>query len=68
MFRSFFSACSGPAYFAHPYPSWESGTNEHTNGLPRQYLPKGSDLTQGTPEQLRADVYPLNHRPRKCLD
>lgn len=57
-----------PVYFAHPDHSWERGTNENTNGLLRQYLPKGSDLTPVTPEQLRACVRQLNHRPRKCLN
>jgi len=56
-----------PIYFAHPYHSWERGTNENTNGLLRQYLPKGTDLTQVTPAQLRLHVAQLNHRPRKCL-
>jgi IS30 family transposase len=56
-----------PVYFAHPYHSWERGTNENTNGLLRQYLPKGTDLRQVTPEQLRVYVAQLNHRPRKCL-
>ena len=55
-------------FFAHPYHAWERGTNENTNGLLRQYLPKGADLSQVTPEQLRLCVHPLNHRPRKCLD
>jgi IS30 family transposase len=54
-------------YFAHPYHSWERGTNENTNGLLRQYLPKGTDLTQVSSEQLRCVVHGLNHRPRKCL-
>jgi len=57
-----------PVYFAHPYPSWERGTNENTNGLLRQYLPKGTDLTEVTTQQLRSYVRQINHRPRKCLD
>jgi IS30 family transposase len=56
-----------PIYFAHPYHSWERGTNENTNGLLRQYLPKGSDLTEVTPAELAGYVRQLNHRPRKCL-
>jgi len=56
-----------PIYFAHPYHAWERGTNENTNGLLRQYLPKGADLTQVTETQLRSYVHQLNHRPRKCL-
>jgi len=56
-----------PIYFAHPYHSWERGTNENTNGLLRQYLPKGTDLTEVTEAQLRSYVHQLNHRPRKCL-
>jgi IS30 family transposase len=56
-----------PIYFAHPYHSWERGTNENTNGLLRQYLPKGSDLTEVSPKELAGSVRQLNHRPRKCL-
>lgn len=56
-----------PIFFAHPYHAWERGTNENTNGLLRQYLPKGSDLALVTAGQLRSCVYGLNHRPRKCL-
>jgi len=56
-----------PIYFAHPYHSWERGTNENTNGLLRQYLPKGTDLANVTDRQLQAYVCALNHRPRKCL-
>jgi transposase, IS30 family len=54
-------------FFAHPYHAWERGTNENTNGLLRQYLPKGFDFSALTDEQLRSYVYELNHRPRKCL-
>ncbi|MCL5279904.1 MAG: IS30 family transposase [Planctomycetes bacterium] len=56
-----------PIYFGHPYHAWERGTNENTNGLLRQYLPKGTDLSQITEEQLRSHVRQINHRPRKCL-
>ncbi len=57
-----------PVYFAHPYHSWERGSNENTNGLLRQYLPKDADLTEVTTQQLRSYVRQINHRPRKCLD
>jgi IS30 family transposase len=55
-------------FFAHPYHARERGTNENTNGLLRQYLPKGSDLADPTGERLRSYVHQLNRRPRKCLD
>ena len=55
-------------YFAHPYSSWERGTNENTNGLLRQYLPKETDFLQLTDWQLGTYVQQLNHRPRKCLN
>ena len=54
-------------YFAHPYHSWERGTNENTNGLLRQYFPKGSDLGLATQAQLDRAVTLLNTRPRKRL-
>lgn len=54
-------------YFAHPYHSWERGVNENTNGLYRQYFPKGSSFAEVTDDQVRAAVERLNHRPRKVL-
>jgi len=54
-------------YFAHPYHSWERGLNENTNGLLRQYFPKGSCFEEVTEAQVQAAVERLNHRPRKCL-
>ena len=54
-------------YFAHPYSSWERATNENTNGLLRQYFPKGSDFSEITPEQELFAQRRLNTRPRKCL-
>jgi len=53
-----------PIYFAHPYHAWERGTNENTNGLLRQYLPKGTDLTQVTAEQLQSRVRAWGQRPQ----
>lgn len=54
-------------YFAHPYHSWERGLNEHTNGLIRQYIPKGKDFTELTDEEILAIQERLNQRPRKSL-
>ena len=54
-------------YFAHPYASWERGLNENTNGLVRQYFPKGSDFTTITDAQVERVMQRLNHRPRKTL-
>lgn len=54
-------------YFAHPYSSWERGTNENANGLVRQYLPKGTDFTTVTQAHLNRIMKKLNNRPRKCL-
>lgn len=54
-------------YFAHPYHSWERGTNENTNGLLRQFFPKGSVFTGTTKEQVDLAVHLLNTRPRKRL-
>jgi IS30 family transposase len=54
-------------YFAHPYASWERGTNENINGLIRWYLPKGTDFSKIAPELIARIEYLLNSRPRKCL-
>jgi len=54
-------------YFANPYHSWERGLNEHTNGLIRQYLPKKTDFTQVSKEEIVTIQEKLNHRPRKVL-
>jgi transposase, IS30 family len=55
-------------YFAQPYCAWQRGTNENTNGLVRQYLPKGTDLTAYSHHEVAAIQSSLNDRPRKRLD
>lgn len=52
-------------YFAHPYASWERGTNENTNGLIRQYFPKGTDFNKVTHAQVQWVMDRINNRPRK---
>ena len=54
-------------FFAHPYSSWERGTNENTNGLIRRFLPKGTDFNNVTEEQLKAIENNINNRPKKVL-
>lgn len=54
-------------YFAHPYSSWERGTNENTNGLIRRFLPKGTDFNKISLERLKQIENNLNNRPRKVL-
>ena len=56
------------AYFAHPYHSWERGLNENTNGLIRQYFPKGSSFDDLTIVDVKRVENLLNTRPRKCID
>ena len=55
-------------FFAHPYAAWERGSNENMNGLLRQYFPKGRDFGTISEEEIRAVMFKLNNRPRKCLD
>ena len=61
------SALGVDTYFAKPYHSWERGTNENTNGLLRQYFPKGTDFAKVSEADVLAVQQKLNRRPRKCL-
>lgn len=60
-------ALTAAVYFAHPYRSWERGTNENTNGLIRQYFPKRRNLNTVSQKELDHAMHRLNHRPRKRL-
>jgi IS30 family transposase len=55
-------------YFADPYAAWQRGTNENTNGLLRQYFPKGTDFRNIPEKDSAMVVKKLNNRPRKCLN
>ena len=61
-------ALEAECYFAHPYASYERGLNENTNGLLRQFIPKGTDLRTVSEEDLQRYQGALNSRPRKCLE
>jgi transposase, IS30 family len=55
-------------YFAHPYSSWERGLNENTNGLIRQYIPKGTYFEKVSKENIKQYQHKINRRPRLTLD
>lgn len=57
-----------PVYFDHPHSPWGRGTNENTNGLIRQYFPKGLDFRKESEDDVALVIYRLNNRPRKCLN
>ena len=62
-----FKALGAGFYFAAPYHSWERGLIEHSNGLIRQYWPKGMDLSRLKGAEVQRVQYLLNNRPRKVL-
>jgi len=66
--QEFVKELDADVYFAHAYSSWERGSNENSNGLSRQYFPKGSDFSKITDDKVQFAEKRLKNRPRKCLD